>query len=667
MPPQPVRVTAAEISRLAGVTRATVSNWRRRHADFPAPAGGTEASPAYDLAAVRIWLDTRGLLPADTAASDLRAALRGHPDLPAEGLLPLVVAAHGLGRPALDELVALPDADLISGAADLAGGAADLADTADARHRAPTADAALLRALLRCVQKDGPVAAADLLAEHTAEERATTGTYRTPAAVADLMASLLGRPPAYPPDVYDPACGVGGLLDAALRHGARRVHGQDVSPGQAAQAATRLSVAAGPGAVDIRAGDSLRDDAFPTRASGGALCNPPYGSRDWGHDELAYDPRWAYGLPPKGEPELAWVQHCLAHVVPGAHAVLLMPPAAAERPSGRRLRAELIRGGALRAVIALPAGAAPPAHVGLHLWLLARPGTGDEPPDTVLFIDAARRKPDGWDAVRDTASAAWWAYRDGTFAAEPSLTRAVPVIDLLTGAVDLTPARHVQSGPAAVRPTDHAATVRRTRADLRRAVAALAAAADDDARCCPAGDTPRIWRTTTVADLLRGGALTMLRAVPAGRGTGGADPVELRPGDVLLPELFTGSYRARVAGADETGAALGRSHLALRPDPERLDPWFLAGFLSARENVSSATSGSSIVRVDVRRLRVPVMGLPEQRRYGTAFRRLRDLRAAAEAASRLAEDTASALATGLTTGLLLPSDDPFRPTTESER
>ncbi|GLH99800.1 N-6 DNA methylase [Phytohabitans aurantiacus] len=645
MPSPPALVTAAEISRLAGVTRATVSNWRRRHLDFPAPAGGTDSSPAYDLDAVRAWLDARGLLPTGAAVDDLRAALRARPDSSTESLLALVVAAHRLDRSALDDLATLPDHDLATRAATLAPSPGAVPRGAD--------EAVLLRALLRCVQKDGPVVATDVLAEHGADER-TTGNYRTPAPVAELMASLLGRPRAYPSDVYDPACGVGTLLDAALRLGARRAYGQDLNPGQAAQAAARLDIAAGPETTDIRAGDSLRADAFTTLTTAAALCNPPYGNRDWGHDELAYDPRWAYGLPPKGEPELAWVQHCLAHIAPGGYAVLLMPPAAAERPPGRRLRAELIRGGALRAVIALPAGAAPPAHVGLHLWLLTRPAPGADPPETVLLVDAARRKVDGWDAVRDTASTAWWDYNDGTFAAVPSLTRAVPVIDLLAGPVDLTPARHVQSAPTAVRPADHARAVRRTRADLRRAANALAEAAADDAPWSPAGDQPQTWRTTTVADLLRGGALTMRRAVPAS----GATPVDIQPGDILLPELFAGSYEARVAGADEGGTALGRQRLALRPDPERLDPWFLAGFLSAQENVSAATSGSSVVRVDVRRLRVPIMALPEQRQYGLAFRRVHDLRAVAETTSRLAEDVAHSLAAGLTTGLLLPSEPP---------
>lgn len=59
----PAVVTAADIARLAGVTRGTVSNWRRRHDDFPEPVGGTDASPAYDRAEVEDWLAARGALP----------------------------------------------------------------------------------------------------------------------------------------------------------------------------------------------------------------------------------------------------------------------------------------------------------------------------------------------------------------------------------------------------------------------------------------------------------------------------------------------------------------------------------------------------------------------------------------------------------------------------
>lgn len=79
MPQPSAQVTAAEISRIAGVTRATVSNWRRRHDDFPAPSGGTESSPLYDLPAVRAWLDARGHTAAVSPLEELRTSLRLHP------------------------------------------------------------------------------------------------------------------------------------------------------------------------------------------------------------------------------------------------------------------------------------------------------------------------------------------------------------------------------------------------------------------------------------------------------------------------------------------------------------------------------------------------------------------------------------------------------------
>src|SRR5687767_15936057 len=55
-------VTAAGIARLAGVGRAAVSNWRRRHPDFPRPVGGTETSPSFALAEVEGWLRAQGKL-----------------------------------------------------------------------------------------------------------------------------------------------------------------------------------------------------------------------------------------------------------------------------------------------------------------------------------------------------------------------------------------------------------------------------------------------------------------------------------------------------------------------------------------------------------------------------------------------------------------------------
>ncbi|MEV4516102.1 N-6 DNA methylase [Dactylosporangium sp. NPDC049525] len=696
MPKPAALVTAAEISRLAGVTRATVSNWRRRHADFPAPVGGTDASPAYDLTAVRTWLAGRDQLPASSPAEELRTALRAVAGgSTATGrLLPLVLAADRLSGTDLRALAEVADDRLPQrAAAAVRPHAADLPGVEGLAYRAT--DVAALRALLRCVRDEGATRAIDVLAERGAEE---SGTYPTPAPLVDLMADLLAEQcETFPATVLDPACGTGGLLTAAARRGARELYGQDVVAVQAIQAAVRLGVLTR--TATVRAGDSMRADAFPGLAAEAVLCNPPYGNRDWGHDELAYDPRWAHGLPPKGEPELAWVQHCLAHLRAGAPAVLLMPPASAERAAGRRIRAELVRSGALRAVVALPAGAAAPFHVGLHLWLLRRPHPQDTTPHTVLFVDSAepghrhataepaRRAPLDWPATRDAVITAWRAYTTtgGDLGTVHGTARAVPVIDLLDASVDLTPARHVRTNGATVRPDEHAETARALHGRLHQAAAALTALSGAES-CPPAGAEPRSWRTATVADLLRGGALTLLRAAapsraadtdadrpPAGvrvltlqdvvqgqppSGTADDPPgaeVGIRAGDVILPEtLRAGPHTVRVADDGDTGQLLGRHLSLLRPDPRRLDAWFLAGFLSAEDNVNAAATGTSIVRVDVRRLRVPLLPLTEQQRYGHAFRQLRALRTAADLAHRLAEQTAHTLGTGLTAGALLP-------------
>lgn len=63
--------------------------------------------------------------------------------------------------------------------------------------------------------------------------------------------------------------------------------------------------------AEVAAGDSLRDDTLPDLRADAVLCNPPFNDRSWGYEELMGDPRWEYGLPPRGEPELAWVQRAL--------------------------------------------------------------------------------------------------------------------------------------------------------------------------------------------------------------------------------------------------------------------------------------------------------------------------------------------------------------------
>ncbi|WP_438388967.1 N-6 DNA methylase [Actinopolyspora saharensis] len=707
MPPSAAQVTAAEISRMAGVTRATVSNWRRRHPDFPEPVGGTETSPAYDAEQVREWLAERGQLPQRTSCEQLRAAVRVADEDERElavRLLPLVSALSGLETVELAGIARSPEHERVEALSRSLG--RWLAEVPGVEPQT-VADypSAVLGPVLDSAATDGLAAVVEVLTEVLAEDP-STGTAATPPQLAELMVRLLAETREVAPTrVFDPACGYGSLLLAAARAGAGELFGQDVVASRLGVSSVRLSTETAELDSVLRSGDSLRADAFPELRAEGVVCSPPYGIRDWGHEEVAYDPRWVFGVPPKSESELAWVQHCLAHLEPGGRAVLLLPPGVAERASGRRIRSELVRSGALRGVVALPAGAAAPPHLGLHLWVLAAPDPERREIPPVLFVhtpadaavrgeSAGRAQPGGgraaldWSALRERVLASWrgFAADPEGFVAEPGVACGRSAVDLLDESVDLTPQRHVHTTAGAVDPAQQRETVRRLRDELGQAGRQLLESTGGS-EWPAAGDEPVSWRTATVADLLQGGAVWLHRISSSRAGeseqvelaeecrvlssrdvwehrevSGSAgdtvvsESVEIAAGDVIMPDVLKGlrTVPVRVAEGGDVGALLGRHLHLLRPDPERLDSWFLAGFLGAEDNVHSATTGSSITRLSAKRLRVPLVPPEQQRRYGRAFRQLHAMRAAARDASRAAEQTARELAAGLTSGALLP-------------
>ncbi|MDQ1294822.1 MAG: hypothetical protein QG608_2707, partial [Actinomycetota bacterium] len=344
-----------------------------------------------------------------------------------------------------------------------------------------------------------------------------------------------------------------------------------------------------------------------------------------------------------------------------------------------------------------PPGIHPPRHLGLHLWILRRPVPDTDPPREILLVDATEFSDDtglsdatGSSDVLDPAPGTpagespsparqragkaledLGALRDGLLALSPAhregrkepgptggpgtlSARAVPVTELLDDTVDLTPVRRVGASAPARPPRDQAAATQNLLDGLDQALTS-ARSATALLTPCPAGGSPRRWRTATVADLLRGRALTLLRASPG-------DPVTVEPGDVLVPEVLREDGSAvRVVGQEEAGESVASRTLVLRPDPQRLDPWFVAGFCSAEPNlrvVSSSlrttSAGATFLRPDLRRLKIPLMSLPEQREYGRQFEHLRAMTRALASAVDLAGRATRSFQAGLASGALAP-------------
>ena len=567
-------VTAVDIARLVDVGRAAVSNWRRRYPDFPRPVGGTAASPLFALTEVEDWLRRNGKKFRVSPAERLWQQLRANGD------------------------------DLHLGELVHRAGLVLLGHTTDPDLSAPLAD---------LVAERGRRAAFEFLCDRyqSAHSRQLT---EPPAAIAELLGRLISP---YGGTVLDPACGLGTLLIAA--HPTRAV-GQDPDPANAAITAIRLALRDIP--RTITPADALHDPAPTVRtaaeasgpgsapdagaqagsASGAGtgvdavVCRPPGSDRGWAQDELAGDARWVYGVPPRGELELAWVQHCLAQVKPGGLVGMLLPSVVAGRRGGRRIRGNLLRGGALRAIFTVD---------GADLWVLRRPASGDRLPDQVLLF------------ASDDHSAVERAWRE--FGRGEGHSGAVSVIDLLDEDIDLSPG---------LRQPDRSADIAGQFAAERERFREISFPAPE----LVAGDVG--FASTTVGELAKSGALSI----------GHSTEHQLLPGDVVASRL------GEVRVVAEIGESLQPQWARYRVDPQRLDAEFLAGVLRAAGG--RLPTGSS--RMDVRRTVVPRLPIEQQRRYGQAFAELDRLARAAREAAEVAQRLARLGCEGLVDGQLRP-------------
>ncbi|MFE1327856.1 N-6 DNA methylase [Streptomyces sp. NPDC058741] len=440
-------VTGAEIARLAGVTRAAVSNWRRRYDDFPAPAGGAANSPLYSLAEVQEWLDKQRKGQEVSPEVELWQAMR---------------AVYG--------------EQMIGGLAQVAAVLAGTAGTV-----VPDDIAARIRGLARTETPAGVVSG---LTERFMDSARRAGSDQiTPERVVRAV-RYFAPELSSEATVFDPACGIGVLLLSVASGAGMRCRGQELDADSAQFAQLRADLLGRTG-VHIVAGDSLRADEWPDLKADLVVCDPPAGVTEWGREELLLDSRWDLGTPSKAEGELAWLQHAYAHTVPGGHVLMVMPASVAYRKAGRRIRAELVRRGVVRQVIALPSGTATSHALPVHLWCLRRPENtaGADTNHTVRMVDLTDNSP------------------DGDLEPRPDQVADVPLIELLDDTVDLTPGCHLRP-PHRDYPGEYAALRKELQDQIRLLIALLPGLA-------PGGGSGSLdGATTSVADLARAGLVT---------------------------------------------------------------------------------------------------------------------------------------------------------------
>ena len=577
-------ISMPEIAELAAVQRPVVTTWRRRHVNFPSPAGTAGTLPLFDAREVAEWLIATGRADRQQVEPDLQmhtlAAL--HDALPARDLVATTTALICLRH--LDGDEPLSENNLQERAATVdPGGELLLSEiTAFPNHLVPLAHAVdgLVEASWGCQGAFKRIMAAR-------QRLATPQLYSSalePQA-ARLIAELSGaRERSYhglSVAMADPAAGSGDLLTAAVqtledRCTAVVVAGEEDS--RLARLARRRLIVHGLAASDVTirpAHDVGNPDVLVTQL--------PYCP---GENRSATD-------------VLDRIDDIALRLAPGRTAVVLGPAeilAGALRPFSpdERARARLISGGMVEAVIRLPGGVVPfrPGYE-TAIWVLtsahSSPWRG-----RVLLGDVSDRTLTG--DVVDALVSDVVTWRRAGYRPE-SHTRSfcgqADVADLV---------RHPQALAVRLAPSVMEVTTR-VPATVAR-VTELEAALDQfgDAAAAP---RPPIRSGIAAAVTSRPGAVTLRALTTAGR-------VRIIPGIRLASEHLIKGGHHPVLGADELmGSSLirGRSidRVALAdhyPRATLTEPGDVVVTLTPEFGVHVDDDGYSVVAFPARALRI---------------------------------------------------------------
>ena len=230
------------------------------------------------------------------------------------------------------------------------------------------------------------------------------GEFYTSRCVVKLLVEMLEP---YEGRVYDPCCGSSGMFVQSMAfidahatgngRGSRSAHrgvsiyGQESNHTTWRLAKMNLAIRGIDG--QIAEGDTFHDDRHPDLKADFILANPPFNVSNWGGDRLADDKRWAYGVPPKGNANFAWVQHIVHHLAPtGAAGFVLANGSMSSQASGEgEIRRNLVEANLVDCMIALPGQLFYSTQIPVCLWFLARDradGRFRDRRGEVLFIDA---------------------------------------------------------------------------------------------------------------------------------------------------------------------------------------------------------------------------------------------------------------------------------------
>ncbi len=230
------------------------------------------------------------------------------------------------------------------------------------------------------------------LGEFAAKELQKGGEFYTPACLVRTMVEMIEP---YKGRIYDPCCGSGGMFVQSTKFIERHqgkvqdlaIYGQEKNPTTWKLAKMNLAIRSLNGDIGKFADDTFQNDLHKGLKADFILANPPFNISDWGQEKLLQDPRWKYGIPPKGNANMAWVEHMIDKLsINGKAAIILANGALSSDTSGEgEIRKNILEADLVDCILAMPSNLFYTVTIPCSIWIINR---NKKQIGKTLFIDA---------------------------------------------------------------------------------------------------------------------------------------------------------------------------------------------------------------------------------------------------------------------------------------
>lgn len=284
------------------------------------------------------------------------------------------------------------------------------------------------------------------------------GEFYTPHSVVELMVAILN--PESDSSIYDPCCGTGGMFIQAKQYLQKnnlptdelKIYGQEFQ-NQTWKLARINLILNGFDPDDthlgLRSEDTFNDDLTGNKKFDIVLANPPFNVKKWQTNDISGDPRFAWGMPPEGNGNYAWISHIVYKLNRKGRAAIVLANGSVSSSQKNELaiRKKMLEENKIEAIISLPDKLFYTTGIAATIWIFNNQKENDD----FLLINAEELGELESKKLRHLTKSniekivdVYKQFREGKKINEKDLARSVSLDEIKENDYSLVPGRYIE-------------------------------------------------------------------------------------------------------------------------------------------------------------------------------------------------------------------------------